>query len=163
MFLVLALHAAKHVWGRLIWLCDLARISALSSLNWESIGTQARELGIVRMLRVTLMLAQRLLGAPIPTAVDSCLPQDSVSVELAEEIERHVVDEKTFNVESFAYFRLMLRLRERRIDRARFTSRMVLTPGPGEWAVVRLPRPLFPLYRLIRMTRLAARTVVGRI
>jgi len=163
MFLVLALHAAKHVWGRLIWLCDLARISARSDLNWEWIAAQARELGIVRMLRVTLLLAEQILGAPIPAKADSSLPADSVSVELAEEIERHVVDEKTFDVESLAYFRLMLRLRERRIDRARFIRRMVLTPGPGEWSLVRLPKALFPLYRVVRVARLAARTVAGRI
>src|SRR4051794_9111561 len=135
MFLVLALHAAKHVWGRLIWLCDLARISALSNLNWEWIGAQARDLGITRMLRVTLLLTQRLLSAPIPPTANSYLPEDSASVELAKEIEGHVVDEKTFNVESLAYLRLMLRLRERAIDRARFIRRMVLTPGPGEWAM----------------------------
>ncbi len=161
-FAVLALHAAKHVWGRLIWLCDLARIASISSLNWEQIGVQAHELGTVRILRVTLLLAQRLLDAPLPAAAKENLPEDRSAAELAAEIETYITSEKTFDVESLAYFRLMLRLRERRKDRVRFTSRLILTPGPNEWGIVRLPKPLFPLYRVIRMTRLAARTVGGR-
>ena len=32
--LILSIHAAKHVWGRLIWLCDIARILQLPALNW---------------------------------------------------------------------------------------------------------------------------------
>ena len=62
-------------------------------------------------------------------------------------------------VESFAYFRLMLQLRERRSDRLRFLTRLAFTPGPSEWAAVRFPEPLFPLYRLVRLSRLAARLV----
>jgi hypothetical protein len=53
LLLVLSAHAAKHVWGRLVWLCDLARIMSLSTLNWNWIGPQAQALGIVRILRVT--------------------------------------------------------------------------------------------------------------
>ncbi len=64
---------------------------------------------------------------------------------------------QAYDVESVDYFRLMLRLRERQSDRIRFVSRLALTPGPKEWAAVRLPRPLFPLYRFVRLSRLAAR------
>ena len=35
LFLLLALHAAKHVWEKLIWICDLARISQLPTLDWN--------------------------------------------------------------------------------------------------------------------------------
>jgi len=37
LFIILSLHAAKHAWGRLIWLCDLERIMR-SLLNWKWIG-----------------------------------------------------------------------------------------------------------------------------
>lgn len=78
---------------------------------------------------------------------------------LAEEIETSILGDRAFDVESVAYFRLMLRLRERWQDRARFVSRLVFTAGPSEWAAVRLPEQLFPLYRIVRMTRLAAKLV----
>jgi hypothetical protein len=72
-------------------------------------------------------------------------------------MQSHVVSETAFNIESVAYFRLMMRLRERPADRVSFLQRLIFTPGPGEWQVVHLPAPLFPLYRLVRLSRLAAR------
>jgi hypothetical protein len=162
LFVVLALHAAKHVWGRLVWLCDLERISRLP-LHWKRIAEHAQLLGVVRILRVTLLLAEKLLGSPCPVLAAENLPEDSEAETLAEEIETYISNDKTYDVESLAYFRLMLRLRERRIDRIRFVSRFVLTPGPGEWAVMRLPKLLFPLYRVLRLTRLAGRMVSGRV
>ena len=145
LFLVLSAHAAKHVWGRLVWLCDIARIMSLPSVDWRRIGSQARTLGIVRILRVTMLLANQLLGVTIPPAAQANLPEDSAALSLAEEIQPHIASESLYNVESLAYFRLMMRLRERPGDRLRFLQRLVFTPGPSEWQAVRLPAPLFPL------------------
>jgi hypothetical protein len=161
--LVLSAHAAKHVWGRLIWLCDLARLINLPTLDWNWIGSQAQALGIVRILRITMLLANQLLGATIPPAAQATLPEDPaalpLTVSLANEIQTHLASESSYNVESSAYFRLMMRLRERPADRRRFLQRLIFTPGPGEWQEVHLPAPLFPLYRLVRLSRLAARLV----
>lgn len=163
LFIVLALHAAKHVWGKLIWVCDLARISKLPTLNWNWIGARAQELGIARIVQITLLLARELLEASVPAAAIDALARDGRVGPLVGEIRSFIASEKSFDVESLGYFCLMLRLRERPTDRIRFLSRLVLTPGPGEWAVARLPKPLFPLYRMVRITRLAARMVSGRI
>lgn len=163
LLLVLSIHAAKHVWGRLVWLCDIARVMVLPALDWNWIASQAKALGIVRIVRVAMLLANRLLGAAIPAAAQAALPDDSAAMALvlalAEVIQSHIVSESTFNVESMSYFRLMLRLRERPADRRRFLRRLVFTPGPSEWQAVHLPGPLFPLYRLVRLSRLAARVV----
>jgi hypothetical protein len=157
LFLVLSVHAAKHVWGRLVWLCDLARLMSKTDLNWSWIGSQARGLGIVRIIRVTMMLANRFLDTAIPAAAQKAVPDDPAAEEIAEQIRNQIATETTYNIESLAYFRLMMRLRERRADRMRFLRRLVFTPGPGEWKAVRLPAPLFPLYRVVRISRLAKR------
>ena len=160
-FLVLSAHAAKHVWGRLIWLCDIARIMVLPTLDWNYIESQAESLGIVRLLRVNMLLASRLLEAPIPAAAERSIREDPEALSLVNEIEPSLVSETIFDVESVPYFRLMMRLRERSADRIRFLRRLAFTPGPGEWQAVRLPGSLFPLYRLVRISRLAARLVRG--
>jgi hypothetical protein len=157
LLIVLSLHATKHAWGRLIWLCDIARILGQSNLRWEWIEQQASALGIVRILRVTLLLAHRLLNAPIPFSIEAKVVSDPVSLSVVEEIISQIATGTACDVESFSYFRLMLRLRERPSDQMRFLSRLALTPGPGEWNAVRLPPALFPLYRIIRLSRLAAR------
>jgi hypothetical protein len=163
LLLVLSAHAAKHVWGRLVWLCDIARLMNLPTLDWSWIASQAQALGIVRILRVTMLLANRLLSTAIPPAAQASLPEDpaisAATISLANEIQIHIASESAHNVESSAYFRLMMRLRERPADRRRFLQRLVFTPGPGEWQAVRLPEPLFPLYRLVRLSRLAARLI----
>lgn len=158
-FLILAAHAAKHVWGRLIWICDLARIAQRTGLDWTWIAAQAEDLGIVRIVRVTLHLVKALLGMEPPGAAQNALPQDSASEPLAREIEQYVASATEYDAESVAYFRLMLRLRERWSERMRFISRLAFTPGPGEWAAIRLPESLLPFYRLVRLGRLAKRVV----
>ncbi len=157
LFLILSLHAAKHVWGRLIWLCDIAQILKSHALNWDWIAETAVSLGIVRILQVTLVLTNRLLGTAIPTAADKNLSADPAALALADEISPQLGRATPHNAESLSYFRLMMRLRERRADRTRFLQRLAFTSGPGEWKSVRLPAPLFPLYRLVRLWRLAAR------
>ncbi len=159
LLLVLSAHAAKHVWGRLVWLCDIARIMSLPTLNWSWIGSQAKVLGMVRILRITMLLANRLLGVAIPATAQESFSEDPATLALVDEIQTPILHEAVLNVESLAYFRLMMRLRERPVDRLRFLRRLVFTPGPGEWQAVRLPGPLFPLYRLVRLSRLAARLV----
>jgi len=162
-FLLLSLHAAKHVWERLIWICDLARISQFPGMNWNWIGNQSRELGIARIVRVALLLAKGLLESPIPKAAEENVPQDEFAGEMAKEIRDQISGRQNCDVESLKYFKLMMRLRERSTDRFRFMSRLALTPGPGEWRLIELPKSLSPLYRIIRMSRLLGRVVSGRI
>jgi hypothetical protein len=157
LLLVLSVHAAKHVWGRLIWLCDIAQILKRKNLNWDWVQARARELGIERILHITLLLANRFLGTAIPAPIEKSIFADRTARALAEEIAAGVAAGASYEAEQIAYFRLMMRLRERRADRLRFLARLTFTPGPGEWEAVRLPRPLFPLYRLVRLARLASR------
>ena len=157
LLLVLSLHAAKHVWGRLIWLCDIAQILQRDKFNWDRIESQARELGIRRILHITLILANQLLGAAIPAPVANNVLADNTAKMLAEQVAVSVAAGVIYEEEKLTYFRLMMRLRERRMDRLRFLARLTFTPGPGEWETIRLPKSLFPLYRVVRLARLAAR------
>ncbi len=157
--LILSMHAAKHVWGRLIWLCDIVQIARQENVNWDWIQSQARQLGIERILRITLLLMKSLLSAPIPAPIESAVLSDEAAQIFSEQIAVSVAAGAVYEEEKVSYFRLMMRLRERRIDRMRFLSRLTFTPGPGEWDAVRLPRLLFPFYRLVRLGRLGAKAL----
>lgn len=161
LLLVLAVHAAKHAWGRLIWLCDIAQIVKKASLDWELVQTRAHEVGIERILHVTLLLANRFLALALPSAIMTVTVADSEARALADEVALAVASGLSYEEENVSYFRLMMRLRERRMDRLRFLTRLTFTPGPGDWKAVRLPRALFPLYRVVRLGRLAARLARG--
>jgi hypothetical protein len=155
--LVLSMHAAKHVWGRLIWLCDIAQMVKRGDVNWERAQTQAHELGIERILHITLSLANRLLATPIPEPLAARITKNKSARDFANQIAISIAAGVIYEDEKLSYFRLMMDLRERRMDRLRFLARLAFTPGPGEWERVRLPKFLFPLYRLVRMGRLASR------
>jgi len=157
LFLVLSAHAAKHLWGRLVWIGDLAQLMALPNLDWGWVRTQANQLGVVRIVSVSMILANRLLRAPLPISALKNPAEDPVAQALAADIEKELLSGIESDVESFSYFRRMMRLRERPMDRLLFAQRLMFTPGPSEWTAIRLPPPLFPLYRVVRLFRLLAR------
>jgi hypothetical protein len=161
LLLVLSVHAAKHVWGRLIWLCDIGQILKLGNLNWDWVQVRARQFGIERILHVTLLLANLLLAVPIPAPIEEAIVEDGAARAFADKIAVDVANGVSYGEQQVSYFRLMMQLRERRADRLRFLARLTFTPGPGEWEAVRLPRPLFPLYRVVRLARLASRFARG--
>ncbi len=161
LLLVLSVHAAKHVWGRVIWLRDIAQILKRENLNWDRVQARTREFGIERILRVTLLLANQLLGTAIPVAIESAVLADQAARSLAEEIAVALAAGFSHDTGRTSYFRLMMRLRERKADRLRFLARLMFTPGPGEWEAVRLPGALVPLYRVVRVVRLAGRFARG--
>ena len=157
LLLVLSVHAAKHVWGRLIWLCDIAQVLKRDSLNWDWIKAQAHHLGIERILYITLLLANRFLATPIPVPIRDAVMADKTAHAFTEQIAVSVTEGVCYEERKVEYFRLMMSLRERRADRLRFLTRLTFTPGPGEWETIQLPRPLFPLYHLVRLARLGVR------
>jgi hypothetical protein len=161
LLLVLSVHAAKHVWGRLIWLCDIAQIVKLGNLNWKCIKTRAQELGIGRILHITLLLATRFSAMAIPDAINGAVLADTEAAAFADEIAAAVAAGVSYEEHQIGYFWLMMQLRERQADRIRFLTRLTFTPGPGEWEIVGLPKIIFPLYRLVRLGRLAARFARG--
>jgi hypothetical protein len=159
LLLILSVHAAKHVWGRLIWLCDIAQIIKRQNLDWDWIQSQSQELGIERIVHITLLLMHRFLATPMPAPIKDAVIADRAALDFTERIAASVAAGVTHEEEKLSYFRLMMRLRERPLDRLRFLARLTLTPGPGEWEAVRLPKSLFGFYRLVRLGRLAARWV----
>lgn len=157
LLLVLCVHAAKHVWVQLSWLCDIAQLAKSEHLDWKAIQGEARRLGVERIVSLNLLLTHRLLGSALPPTIQKCLQDDPSTTALADEILSIIERSTHYNTESISYFRLMLRLRERWQDRARFLWRLVLTPSVSEWSTVRLPKLLHPLYRVVRLSRLANR------
>jgi hypothetical protein len=159
LLLTLCVHAAKHAWVRLHWLRDIAGALELRPIDWADFERRTTDLGISRMVGVSLLLAHRLLDGNLPESLKTAWNADPEIERLAGEVLRSLPTAEEYSPESLQYFRLMMRLRERRSDQLRFLYRLAFTPGPGEWGTIRLPEPLFPLYRVIRMLRLGTRAL----
>ncbi len=157
LILVLCVHAAKHAWQQLSWLCDIAELAQSTQVDWNAVHQQAKHLGIQRMVAVSFFLAHKLLQKPLPHIVQAQLKKDLSIENLASEIIPMLVRGDDYDTESISYFRWMISVRERWRDRVKFLWRLFTTPSVGEWSAIRLPGPLFPLYRVVRVFRLLSR------
>ena len=155
---VLCVHVAKHRWGRLSWLRDIAETIRTQAIDYELVWDEARALGVRRILAISFWLTQNLWRVA-PRLLPADVANDPQMEPLAREIRHLLVQSSEYNTESVDYFRLMMRLRERRRDKTRFGLRLAVTPSTGEWETVRLPAAVFPLYRVVRLIRLIGRTV----
>ena len=158
LLLALCVHAAKHVWTQMSWLRDITRLAQTYELNWGFIEREAAQVGIQRIVAMNFLLADQLFRCGLPARFGKWL-DDRATRALVPKVLEIMQLSVPYETESFAYFRLMLRLRERRRDRARLLWRLAMTPGIGEWKSVRLPRLLFPMYSLVRVGRLAKRLI----
>ena len=155
LLLVLCVHAAKHGWEHLGMVRDIAMLGSFD-LDWNWIEREARRLGILRILLISLLLARNLLGCPVPQ-VFVANPAMLICETFACNFERKLKTGEATDAESLGYFRTMMRVRERWQDRARFAWRLAVTPSIGEWKVLAIPDSLFPVYQGVRAMRLLRR------
>src|SRR6202795_4528266 len=78
--LALCLHAAKHLWTRLIWLSDIAETlrsySGTQTIDYPLVFSRARALGIARILGVSFWLVKNVLRAEIPKSAEEMIAAD---------------------------------------------------------------------------------------
>jgi hypothetical protein len=64
---ILCVHGSRHMWERLAWLCDIARLVQNNpDLNWDKVLKQAKVWGCRRMLFLGLFLTHYFLGIDLP-------------------------------------------------------------------------------------------------
>jgi hypothetical protein len=157
--LALCLHAAKHLWMRLIWVSDIAETLRTQPIDYRLAFERARTLGVLRILAVSFWLAQNLVGCQLPVAAEELIAGDRAVPRVGGQFAARLARGASYDFESTEYFRLILELREQRSDRWRYLWRLVWTPGAGDLASVGLPERLFPIYRAVRLVRLARKLV----
>lgn len=123
--LLLSLHAAKHLWSRLLWICDLARvIQASPQIDPATLRQQAQESGAERTVAVSLRLAADLFGVSIPDWAS----QNRRAASLAPGIAGTLDEEFAPPESGMRAWRMQCRLRDSMVDRLRYTWRLAFTP-----------------------------------
>jgi len=159
LLLVLCVHATKHVWVQLSWLRDIAELAESPRIDWDFVWKRASTLGIQRIVALNFLLAHDLFGSALPNPIQEWLERDHSCQILKVQLLRIITLSLPYDTESLAYFRLMVRLRGRISDKARFLWRLICTPGIGEWSAVPLPARLSALYYIFRLGRLAMKVI----
>jgi hypothetical protein len=151
--LVLCMHGSKHVWARLIWICDVARlIESEPGLDWDAARKEAKRVGLWRCLALGVLLAQRVADAEVPQEVLESFRKDRVAMQLAEFFHEHAMDESHKMPAGRVPYNLhLLGFRDRAWA---VLSGSALSPNERDRAFIRLPRALEPLYYLVRPIRI---------
>lgn len=151
--LVLCMHGSKHLWSRLIWICDVAQMLFSSpGLNWKDVMQEATDTGLWRSLALGVLLAHRVTGVEVPQAVLRRFESDRTARQLTQYIVRNLFDAPGSAPEGRVPYHVQL-LGFR--DRARlFISLDLLRPNERDRSVLPLPKSLSFIYHIIRPFRL---------
>lgn len=158
LLLGLCAHGTKHLWERLVWVCDVAELlNAGRVADWDYVERRARANGLERMLRLGLRLAVELLGAPLPDDVRRRAFGDEDVRALSDSVRARLFDGTEHRPAGFlSNIRFNLRARGRLRDRLRYYG-FILSPTDGDIASLRLPAPMAFAYYLVRPFRLLAK------
>lgn len=158
LLLVLCVHGCKDLWGRLIWVCDIADlIRQTDSLDWARLMKLSRACGSHRMLCLGLRLAEDLFGPVLPDPVVKDLEEDPAVGWLARWIKSRLFGDHPVQESIVREMAFYAKVRERRQDRLGIFGKFAMSLLFGDWNPAPLPDYLFPVAYLLRPVTLTAR------
>jgi hypothetical protein len=150
-FIMLCVHGFKEEWNRIRLIADLARfVLVYPSLDWDEVAARAQAQRVWWIVLVGLLLISTMFG------IDTALSAAARGIRQPARVACHLLtrltetaaspaqvppDRNIYNVSAERR-----RMRERRLDRARYVLRTIATPREAHFRTVRLPDRLFPLY-----------------
>jgi hypothetical protein len=154
--LFLAVHATKHGWINLGWICDFyAALRALPEGAMPEVAEVACRSGCLRMLPLAIALAAEVLEAPIPPLFDDPMRGDAAVRSLTAGIERRLFASVGMRARPYSEWAVPTRAITSVRGRMRFLASRAFTPNIDDFKFIALPAPLHPLYYATRPLRLA--------
>ena len=139
-----------------MWISDVgAMVHNRPELNWKKIRQAAAEVGAERMVRVALVLSERLLGVGVPEEMKNDVAGDSSRWRLADKIEKWLpyAGGAAPSIGERAWFRF--RIRGNVFSGAAYLARLSFSTTEDDWAPAAGARPPFAegLRRPFRLAR----------
>jgi len=156
-FVLISIHGAKHLWERLLWISDIAgTVHRHPALDWGQIRQSASAVGAERMVRVALLLAERILRVPVPGEMRGEVEDDPACLTMVKKIESWLpyAGYDPPPLRERALFRL--RMRGHLLAGAAYLTRLSLSTTEEDWsesrrsAVASLSETLRRPFRLAR-------------
>lgn len=167
LLLLLCLHGGKHVWERLIWICDLVLlIRATPDMDWGKLWDLAVKCRSERMLGLGLVLADAMESGVVPEEQIRRSMADSVVVKLAKQSYLWLFVTKFTHATSLRRTLYQIALREAWADKKVLIShhlKMALTPSQADRDFLPLPRVFGFAYFAIRPVRLVIKAAYSAI
>ena len=156
LLLYVCVHAAKHGWVKLGSICDVAEIiRARPAIDLIAMLDEATALGSRRMFLTGIYLAHELVGAPIADDIVEIARRDGAVRALASRVARQLFSGEGPGHSRFDPWAVPIRSIQGARARMHYIVSRLMAPTMGDYELIRLPRPLFPLYWAIRPFRMA--------
>ncbi len=131
LLLALAAHGTRHLWNRLLWIVDIAQITARRSIDWDLLVERANEYRVRRMLFLALSLAHGLLQAPIPGEVLRLIRKDASVRRLHRTVTEDCLHDPRV-LDRTSRHKFLLSSLERWQEKFRYIRQVALTPQVGD-------------------------------
>ena len=153
LLLYLCAHGAKHCWRNLCWLCDIAcHIQAHPRMDWDACTRLAELTSCGLLLKHALLLSEQVLGLQLPERIKHYADDGRARV-LAETARAFLFREHGDHPGYLRPLQYHLAFAKGWRDGASLVFARVFVPAEPDWHRVRLPRPLYFLYYLVRPIR----------
>lgn len=155
MALLLAMHGTKHEWQCLELVLGLAGLLRASpALRWDHLMQRAESLGARRVLLLGLSLAESFFEYCPPKEIRDSIGNDAVVQQLTMQVWEYYAEIRQPASSAVQTLQFHSRSRERFPDKMRYFLLKLFAPNWEEVEWLPLPRPLFPLYWVLRPVRL---------
>jgi hypothetical protein len=162
LLLFLCAHGTKHLWLRLSWICDIARLLQVEKeMDWTLVFAQTKQSDTQRMVTLGLSLASELLGVPVPAAAQERILDDSLASALADQVKRRLYNQTLSPPSAIETAEFSRHAFERTSHRLRFAFGIFVEPTEAEYMALKLPAALDWFYYLFRPARLAVKYARG--
>ena len=152
---LLSVHGAKHFWGRLSWICDIAELAQIPrGLDWEASERVARRSGCRRMWLLGLSLAHEVLDAPLPGRVMEWIQSDPGVADLSGQVHTMLVHADETQVGLAQRLRFRVRSHARVGVGLRQSVRVATRLTEDDWTGLYLPTWAESFYSALRPWRL---------
>jgi hypothetical protein len=153
---LICIHGAKHLWERLTLIADVAAyLARQTALDFGRSFATAREVGAERMLNAGLLLANKLLRAPLPPEVAKRLLADGSANRLVTQIAEWLpsAGDVAPGLIARAFYRM--RMRGSAFAGLGYLLRLTFSPTQEDWSPAEGSTPAGPVAALRRPLRLA--------
>ena len=132
--------------------------------EWPTVLSEGRAMGIARMLKIGLLLAERASGTEIAQGLAAGIRRDASAVALAELAWNGLAEAPMSRgrTTAGAAIRDGLMTRDRLGVKVALLTGTLFYPSSEDYRICRLPTALYPLYAFIRPARLLSNRLFGR-
>lgn len=166
LFVYLCLHGSRHGWERLAWICDLRELIESEQKNgaeidWFEIHLHAQKHGCEKVVELGLFLIFEFFGEKTNFPSWSQIESSETFKTIARQIRTKIFAKPLTATEIGDWYLYHLTLKEKKTDKLKlhahyflWYSRLALTPNSLDKAVFKLPKIFYPLYYILRPSRL---------